>query len=462
MAVQWRALTVIQQFMLVSLCVVVAGMMVLGVWVSRNITESSGSNAATAAALYMNSMLAPHLTSYALTGRIDLADREALDEVTRIAQSQRQVFSIKIWSPDGQVVYATNRELEGARFEPGDSLRAAAGGRVAWEYDDHSDAENEHERASNIRFLEIYAPVRDDHGRIFAVAEFYENAQFIGGEVATARQRTWFVTALVSISTVLALYVIVARADKTIEQQREALGQRVSELSRLLAQNDELRRTTQRLSRHAAEENERVMGQLGADLHDGPAQLLALALLRLDPARATPERARDEIGRVRPILIEALEDMRAICGGLVMPGIRDIGPRDAFRFIVDSHERRTQTTVDLEVGSLPDGLPEHVKVCLCRVVQEGLTNAFRHAGGAGQSVSIRDDGSGITVEVSDRGPGPIAEPDTNEPPRMGLAGLRARLALLGGALRIEPRAGGGTTLTARLPYRFEEEIAHVA
>lgn len=450
-------MSVIRQFMVVALLVLAGGLTILGAWVAHSIEEAVGSSAATGAAHFMSSVVDPHLKGYATTGTISDTDRQFLAEATRIAAQQRNVFSIKIWAPDGTVVYATNRSVEGRKFQLGDAFKKALSGQVGWELDHHPDEDNAAEHATGIPFLEIYSPVRDGQGRIFAVTEFYENAELIGGELSTARKQTWLVTALVSVSTILALFLIVTKASRTIDRQRIALDARVNELSHLAMQNDELRKVAQHLSRHSAEENERFLSRIGSDLHDGPAQLVALALLKLDPKRWAAEAMRRDVTSIRSVLLEALEEVRGICSGLVMPGVRDVGPNEAVRFVINSHEARTNTTVAADIGEIDERLPDYTKLCLCRVIQEGLSNAYRHAGGIGQAVRVRDDGMNIIVAISDDGPGPVDAAAQAHEPRLGLAGLRRRLEVLGGACELRTRSEGGALLSAKLPYRPEEE-----
>ncbi|MEV4413594.1 histidine kinase [Catellatospora sp. NPDC049609] len=93
-------------------------------------------------------------------------------------------------------------------------------------------------------------------------------------------------------------------------------------------------------------------------------------------------------------------------------------------------------------------VPEGVDLTAYRVVQEGLTNALRHAPGARTAVEIRRDGGDLLVEVSN-------EPPTGEPggpgAGRGLLGLRERLRLHDGSLQAGAAPGGGFRLAARIP-----------
>ena len=65
------------------------------------------------------------------------------------------------------------------------------------------------------------------------------------------------------------------------------------------------------------------------------------------------------------------------------------------------HEKRTRTAVSADIGLLPPHVPLAVTISLFRFAQEGLNNAFRHAGGRGQAVKACHEGGVITVEVID-------------------------------------------------------------
>ena len=92
-----------------------------------------------------------------------------------------------------------------------------------------------------------------------------------------------------------------------------------------------------------------------------------------------------------------------------------------------------------------------IKLCLCRFVQEALSNACRHAGGTGQAVKGTWTDQTIIIEVSDSGPGFAPVKAQGKPQPLGLIGLKNRLESLGGQLTVRSKAGEGTTLVASLP-----------
>ena len=122
--------------------------------------------------------------------------------------------------------------------------------------------------------------------------------------------------------------------------------------------------------------------------------------------------------------------------------------------MVRLHERRTGIKVAVERGTVPDQVTPAVKICAYRFIQEGLNNAFRHAGADGQSIACGLEGSVLVLTVRDKG-------GTNTLPAgsgsgLGLVGLRERVESLGGTFRVERRRGG-TVIEMRLPITEETQ-----
>lgn len=446
----WNSVSLVAQFVTVGIGVMLAGIIALGLWVSNTIERGAAEVATTSAAVYMNSLISPHLARFATSGVIDQETRAALDDIVRVSRDQRGVLAMKIWGRGGLVLYSTNRASEGQTFQPTGSLRDAWLGKISWEYDELTDPGSVLERKLEVPLLEIYAPIREATGKVVAVAEFYEDARTLEATLSGARMETWLVTGGAGLSLILAMLFIVGRGSRTIQEQQRSLNMRVGELQDLLRQNEVLRTNLQSSARLSAEENERLLNQLGTDLHDGAAQLISLALLRLKPSDipAGDPRRRNA---VQEVLKDALSDIRTVCSGLIMPEVRDMPSADAFRYIVEVHQRRSGTRVEADIGAVPERLELFAKICLCRFIQEGLTNAYRHAGGVGQKVRVWTEGGSICASVEDAGPGFSDEQLADRSSKFGLTGMRHRLRNLGGTLVIRSAPRTGTYLEARLP-----------
>jgi signal transduction histidine kinase len=273
-----------------------------------------------------------------------------------------------------------------------------------------------------------------------------------------ARLKGWAAVAVVTLGLFVTLAAIVLRGSATIEAQRLALRQRVEEQTHLAKANELLAIHAQTASERATAFNERFLRQLGADLHDGPAQLVAFAALRLGSPvlrnGTAPPAARDrELKAIKASLADAMEEIRAISAGLVLPHIETASLAEVLTAAVKAHEQRTKTKVPLSISADLASLDPAVKICVFRFVQEGLTNAFRHARGKGASVVQHCENGRLSIEVADRGPG--FDASAVPPERLGLASLRQRVESLGGTIVISS-ASSGTRLTMSVEVRDNE------
>lgn len=372
-----------------------------------------------------------------------------LGEVLKTASLRLRVEAMKIWSPDGHILYSNNPSLIGVQFPIEGALQRALDGSLASEFESPS-AESASEQASLGTLLEIYAPVRSSEtGEIIAVAEFYERADELKADLTNAKIQSWLVTGTVLLLIVTVFSSLIRDGSRTIDSQKQELTQRVAELSEAMERTKELRDQIENGAKRATEEHERFLREVGSDLHDGPAQLISLALLRLDELVADNDSSTGTA--IRSALTNSMRDIRGISAGLLLPNIEGQRLQDCLRATVRDHELKTGTQVRFRTENLPEQCLAYVKICLCRFIQEGLSNAYRHAGGEGQCVVVRLHGDGILAEVSDSGPGFVMNAQADPALRLGLIGLRGRLESLRGTLTIDSIAGGGTTLAAWLP-----------
>ena len=124
------------------------------------------------------------------------------------------------------------------------------------------------------------------------------------------------------------------------------------------------------------------------------------------------------------------------------------------QLVADWSTRQAQIAVNLRSDDVATARPpREVETAIYRVVQEALTNVFRHAAARNVHVSVDWEDEIITAAVKDDGrgfePQALADPATGK--RLGLVGMRERTALVGGILEIQSRPGEGTIITARFP-----------
>ncbi len=443
-----------RQFAVAGGAVMLAAMLAAGYWVSALIEAGVVRNTANTTALYMESVLSPLSQELAEEDRLSPGATRALEEIFENTPLGERVASYKIWKRGGLVVAASDPSLIGQRFQPTQNLREAWSGEVRAEFEQHNDPEDVAEAALGVPLLEIYSPVRELwSGEVIAVAEFYEVSDQLSADLTRARWLSWLAVAGGMTTIGLLLFAIVLRGSRTIDRQKAELSRQLADLQALSVRNTSLRLRVQGAAQRASAMNDQALRRIGADLHDGPAQHLGFAALRLDALAdaACPEARQREVASIGAAVQEALSDIRQISRGLSLPDIDKRGPCDIVEAVAQAHAGRTGIEVSLDLdchNGDGDDLPAAVKICLYRFVQEGLNNAWQHADGLEEAVSLSIRDGELRARVTDAGPGLAGST-----PGLGLSGLRDRVESIGGRFSATTRAEGGTELCMVLDLR---------
>jgi len=443
------------QFVVFSLAVLLMGMFIIGFWVQSAVEQAVISRTAGVTALYVDSFVSPLVQD--LSERVELfaEQRNDLDRLITRTPFGSQVVSFKIWSPEGEILYSTNPELIGHRFGLEGDLRQAFSGEVVSKVSSLTDAENVYERANWERLIETYAPIRGEgSGAVFAVSEFYQLPDALEAEIRSAQIRGWAIVGVATMVMYLLLVGMVRRASTTIRLQQEDLLTRVDDLHNALDENRRLQVRVNRAAARTTTLNEQFLRRISTDLHDGPAQDVALALLRVEGIAEVEDGngygRRDDVDRLRTALGSALADIRAIAQGLRTPSVENLPPGEAARRAVTDFERISGKTVVVESHGPSMPASAAVNITIYRVVQESLTNSLKHAGEASRTVRVSVADTVVEVEISDDGPG-FDTSQVFDDATLGLAGMRERVELLGGTFAVESRPSGGTVIRANLP-----------
>ncbi len=402
LAENFNSLDLTRQFALAGGAVALAAMLLIGAWVSQRVRDDSIASAATSTARFMDSFIAPLAQELQSQETFSIGPIRALDEVLDSSQLSGRVVSVKIWKPDGRIAYARDVEMIGQTFAPSPELKGALAGHVIAELDQLDEPESAGEAQSDVPLLEIYSPIRAEWtGEVIGVAEFYENATDLVGQLERARLQGWLVTAAATALICMTLFAIVHRGGRTIADQRAALAARLTEVEETSEQNRLLRRQVERASRRLSELNESNLRRLGADLHDGPTQLISLVALRLDALSRAPAKDRKKAhAEVAQALDAALKEIRQISRGMVLPELTPLSLAAVIERAIATHESRTHTAVARDIIVGPIDPSEAVKICVYRFVQEGLNNAFRHGGGHDQAVTAKLIGPNLKLRVT--------------------------------------------------------------
>ncbi len=255
-------------------------------------------------------------------------------------------------------------------------------------------------------------------------------------------------------------------AEAALHQSRLELEQRVAE------RTDELARANQDLQaeiierQHAEDMRRELMLQLvtlqeaeryriARELHDQMGQqlvALSLKLKALENCSHGREEALQNLRQLRAMVDELGQEVHDLALDLRPTVLDDLGLLTAMRTLVEQWREQTHVAVDFHSGTIDDSqIPTHIATAIYRVVQEALTNIIKHAHAKHVSLII-EDGDTIAVIVEDDGIGFDSETmQARRTNRMGLQGMRERVALVGGTLTIKSSPGSGTTVFVRIP-----------
>jgi signal transduction histidine kinase len=203
--------------------------------------------------------------------------------------------------------------------------------------------------------------------------------------------------------------------------------------------------------RRVVEAQELERRRLARELHDETGQALTSILLGLKAIRAASTDADAEQAEtdVRDLVVQALQDVRALAVELRPSALDDFGLVPALERLAATFEERSGIRTAIESSLAGERLPPEAETVLYRLVQEALTNVVKHAGAGSVSIVLTRRDGGVSTVVEDDGRG-FEAGETREG-ALGLVGMRERLALLGGTLAIESAPGGGTALVAYVP-----------
>ena len=203
--------------------------------------------------------------------------------------------------------------------------------------------------------------------------------------------------------------------------------------------------------------------RIAHELHDVIAHHIALMNVQAGVAAHTlrdrPEEADRALGHVRDggrtvlreltVLLDVLRDR----GDTALP----TDPLPSVRRLGDLVGSFTAAGLHVDWEPYDESLPATVDLVAYRVVQESLTNVFKHASGARVRVALHRAGDRLTVEVVDDGAARPVSPASAAGTGYGLLGMRERVAAVGGTFRAGPRPGGGFAVCAVMPLDDERE-----
>lgn len=342
-------------------------------------------DAARTTGVIAEAVVEPALTAGLAAG--DPAAIAAFDDVVREQVLTQQIVRVKLWRPDGQVLYADEPALIGRTFAlSDDQLTALNEPSTLAEISTLDENENEFEKGSKL--VEVYRPVWFPDGSI-ALFEIYQSYDTVGERSSAL----WRGFAGVTASSLVLLVVLIApivwhliRRLGAAEQQRAELLQRAVEASDI-----ERRR-------------------IAASLHDGPVQELAASSFTAAGAAAVAGKRGDEtlakeLDGVAATVRASIKSLRTLLVEIYPPSLEQAGLVAALSDLAQAQQRpQTQVHIDLDPAAASNLSPEHNRL-IFRVAQECFRNAAKHAKANSLLLRLSREGGATVLDVVDDGLG---------------------------------------------------------
>jgi signal transduction histidine kinase len=204
------------------------------------------------------------------------------------------------------------------------------------------------------------------------------------------------------------------------------------------------------LSKRLVDAEERERRAISRELHDEVGQSLSALLLDIRKLTETsPDKAafREGLENIKTLAENCLNEVRDMALLLRPSMLDDLGLVPALEWQAREVSKRTGMLVDTVEENVSDDLPDELRTCVYRIVQEALNNCSKHAYAKKVRVRVRQDSSHLRVSIEDDGKGF----DSRRGRGMGLIGMNERVMQLGGALRVDSNPAQGTRLEVDLP-----------
>jgi len=228
---------------------------------------------------------------------------------------------------------------------------------------------------------------------------------------------------------------------------------RAAEKARLTEELARREKQVRELARHMLQVEEVERRRISRELHDEAGQSLLCVHMQLEMAeRSVPvefPQLKHTMGETRELVETTIREIRRVIAALSPAVLEQLGLTAALRQLVNRFAQVHPARVRLDLRA--DRLPRQLDTVVYRLVQESLNNVARHSNAGRVNLSVTSADGCLTLRVEDDGGGFDVEEALSKKDSFGLVGMRERVALLGGTLKLRSRPGKGAKLQIELP-----------
>jgi GAF domain-containing protein len=262
----WRP-SLLTSFSLLGGVLTIVIAVVFALALARQLEQNALAQEAASAADQVSLILSPNLSAAELAAPLSAARYGEIDALIRRDVLHEHIVRVKIWNPQGQLLYSDDEALIGQVFPISDELEEALDGQVAMEVSSLDKSENVSEAAAYDRLLEVYVPIRPAGSTAVAGAyEIYHDLAALDPLIAATTRFVWLGVGLGFLLLYGALFALVRNASQALthsneqnkqlyeqEQTRRAELTALYDLSRALADAHDFDTTLALITRHAVD-----------------------------------------------------------------------------------------------------------------------------------------------------------------------------------------------------------------
>lgn len=414
---------------------VIVAMLGLGAVIINDYRTVQTQSYSRSGAVYINSFLGKHVLT--LLENDAAGDPIMMQWMGSSAETVPELLT-RVWALDGRLLYSNFES--GQERQSSEYLQQALSGEGGAELIGAGDmAAGFPMPVPFFRFLaSIYDP---NTGQPIAIAETFKDA-------SEALRDRWYFERTVWAALVFASLGGLAMLALSFSQSAQ-IQARLDAERRVAKQNERLRRNAAQVQLDAVEANEQVLNLVAAELHDGPVQLLGLVSLMR--GEDTPSELADGT-TIDSLIDQVMAELRRMSAGLILPELDRLNAEEIVVLAVERHRKLTGREITLDAHLSGIQLDGYRRICLYRVIQEGLMNAIHHGSHAPFHVSVHAEDEALEIEIRNQ-TSEVVEV-VPEPPtwHLGLHGMRRRLEVYGGSVALH-NDSDEISLCAKLPLQ---------